>query len=336
MEECAQISGRDDLKTYVFGAGASLHAGYPLAKRMGHGLFAWMDGQEDIGPFSFHQTAQFLSSVFHETEDIEILITAIEEMIARHKNIRPRPNEIVLLCNSHRPALIAAIRMWFEKIRRHEAHDYALFAREVVAPGDCVLTFNYDVSLEPHLMSQGKWRLGDGYGFEMEGFENQSPIKMLKLHGSVNWRFPVGWNGRPLIDSSEIAFLGYPGRIDPLYSHPIPNADGTMILPTRCKQFYSQTSLGPLHKEFWDCLWLQAARGLQRSDDVLICGYSLPEFDKRACELLLNENYSASIEVCCGGDTQRVVEQLRSSGRNALAAEERYFDGWLNRRLSGS
>jgi hypothetical protein len=215
--------------------------------------------------------------------------------------------------------------MWFEEIRVGVAIDYERFARDIVAPGDCVLTFNYDVSLEPHMKNQGKWRLGDGYGFVMEDFESQSPVKMLKLHGSVNWRFPVGWNGRPLIDSSEIAFLGYPGHSDSIYSRPIANADGTLILPTRCKQFYSQTTFGPLHKEYWDCLWLQAAWALQRSDEVLICGYSLPEFDQRARELLIKENYLASIEV---------VEQLRSSGRNAHAAEEQHFDHWLNKRLS--
>ncbi|MGD0732225.1 MAG: hypothetical protein ABR956_13270 [Terracidiphilus sp.] len=324
------------MKTYVFGAGASLHAGYPLAKRMGHGLFAWLDGHDDVGPFSFRQTAMFLREYFDETEDIEKLITAIEEMITSHQNLRPRPNEVVLLCNCHKPALIAAIRMWFEEIRLGEATDYARFASGVVAPGDCVLTFNYDVSLEPHLMNQGKWRLGDGYGFGMEGFENQSPVKMLKLHGSVNWRFPAGWNGRPWIDSSEIAFLGYLGRVDSRYSGPIADTLGTMILPARCKQFFVESSFGRLHERFWDGLWSQAGEALRRSDEVMICGYSVPGFDKRACELLLNENYPASIEVCCGDDTQRVVGQLRSSGRNARAAEERHFDGWLNRRLSGS
>jgi hypothetical protein len=322
------------MKTYILGAGASLHAGYPIAKQMGRGLFAWMDRHEDVGSFSFRQTAQFLRSCFHEIEDIEILITAIEEKIAGHQNLRPRPNEVVLLCNCHRPALIAAIRMWFEEIRKQEAIEYACFARDVIAPGDCVLTFNYDVSLEPHLMRQRKWRLGDGYGFKMEGFENQSPVKMLKLHGSVNWRFPAGWNGRPWIDASEIAFLGYTNQMDPLYRSQIADSDGTMILPARCKRFFVETNLGRLHKDFWDGLWFQASQALGFSNEVVIFGYSLPEFDRRACELLIRENYSASIEVCCGGDTDQIVERLRRSNRNAVAAVERYFDGWLNRRLS--
>jgi hypothetical protein len=327
-------SKRHYVKTYVFGAGASLHAGYPLAKRMGHGLFEWMDGHEDVGVFSFQQTAQFLKDLFHETEDIEILITAIDEKIAAHQSVRPRPNDVVLLCNCHKPALIAAIRMWFEEIRTRDATDYARFARDIVAPGDCVLTFNYDVSLEPHLVNQGKWRLGDGYGFLIEGFENQSPVRMLKLHGSVNWRFPVGWNGRPWIDSSEIAFLGYAGRADTLYIGSIADSQGTMILPARCKRFFVDSSLGRLHEDFWDDLWTQAAEALRNSDEVIICGYSIPEFDVRACDLLVRENYSASIEVCCGGDTKRIVAELERAGRNAHAASGTHFDGWLDRRLS--
>jgi hypothetical protein len=323
----------DSMKTYVFGAGASLHVGYPLAKRMGHDLFDWLDGHDDVGPFSFRQTAQFLRDHFDETSDIENLITAIEKIIACHQGLGQRPNEVVLLCNCHKPTLIAAIRMWFEEIRTHEASDYSRFARYIIAPGDCVLTFNYDVSLEPHLMGQGMWSLGDGYGFEMEGFEKRSPVRMLKLHGSVNWRFPVGWNGRPWIDSSEIAFLGYSGRSDPRYSSPIADAAGTMILPARCKQFFVESSFGRQHEEFWDDLWMQAAEALRRSREVMICGYSLPEFDERACELLLNGACSASIEVCCGGDTTRVTEELRSAGRNAHAATEIHFDTWLNARL---
>lgn len=320
------------MKTYVFGAGASIHAGYPLAKRMGHGLFEWMEGHDDVGPFSFRETGRFLRNLFHEIENVELLVTAIEEMIENHQSLGERPSEVVLLCNFHRPALIAAIRMWFEEIRRHDANDYERFARYVIAPDDCVLSFNYDVSLEPHLLGQGKWRLGDGYGFEMDGFENRSPVRILKLHGSVNWRFPVGWNGRPWIDSSEVAFLGYPGQTDPLFNRPIADTAGTMILPARCKHFYIETSLGRLHEQFWDLLWTQASEALRRSREVLICGYSIPEFDIRASELLLNESYSASIEVCCGGDTNRVVLQLRSAGRNANAAEETHFDGWLNSR----
>jgi hypothetical protein len=182
------------MRTYVFGAGASLHAGYPLAKQMGHKLFQWMDEQEDVGPFSFRQTTQFLRDFFHQTEDIEILITSIEEMIASHPVMGQRPPEVVLLCNCHKPTLIAAIRMWFEEIRKGEANDYARFARDVAALGDCVLTFNYDVSLEPHLMSQkmatGRWlRIRNGGVRESIANEDtETPRECeLAISGRVEW-----------------------------------------------------------------------------------------------------------------------------------------------------
>jgi hypothetical protein len=109
-----------------------------------------------------------------------------------------------------------------------------------------------------------------------------------------------------------------------------------MILPARCKQFFVETSLGRRHERFWDGLWSQAAEALKYSEKVVICGYSVPEYDQRACDLLLKGNYLASIEVCCGEDTERVVEKLRERGRNAHGANEHKFDGWLNRRLSSN
>jgi hypothetical protein len=323
------------MKTYVFGAGASKHVGYPLAKSMGHKLFKWMDEHDGADSCSFRQTAQFLRNNFEETDNIEELLTAIEKKIACGQESRPYSTEAVLLCQCHTPALIDAIRSWFVEIRLNEARDYARFAQGIIAPGDCVITFNYDVSLEAQLRIHGKWRLGDGYGFRMEGFEDHSPVRFLKLHGSVNWRFPAGSDDRPLIDPSEIAFLGYPGQSDPLFGRPIyDSGGGTMILPARCKQFYSQTNRGPLHKKFWDSLWLQADQILERSAQVVIFGYSLPEFDERACESLLKREYSASIEVCCGGATDDVVRRLKGFQHDARAAAEKHFDGWLNERLS--
>jgi len=216
---------------------ASIHTGYPIAKAMGKRLFNWMVDHSDEWPHSFRDTAEYLQQQFGQTEDIELLLTAIDETISEGQKSSPRSVEAILLCNCYKPTLITAIRIWFAEIRANEARDYALFAEHIVAPEDCIITFNYDVSLEPHLKRFGKWRLGDGYGFIMERFVGGSPVRILKLHGSVNWRFPVGSNSRPLMDSTEIAFLGYSDMFDPRYQDPIADADGTMILPARCKQF---------------------------------------------------------------------------------------------------
>lgn len=319
------------MNTYVFGAGASVHAGYPIARSMGTNLIQWMETHDDIGSFGFRASAQFLREHIGQIDDTEYVFTEIDRRIAAAKDLHPRPIDVVALCNRHKPALIAAIRMWFTEIRLGEPLDYCRFAGSIASPGDYAITFNYDVALESQLQKHGKWWVGDGYGFSLGWDGQSSAIKLLKLHGSVNWRLPVGWNGRPWIDSSEISFLGFPGQVDPLYRQPIADGAATMILPARCKQFFVETSLGRMHEQFWNSLWNQGAAALSSSEKIILCGYSLPSVDARACKLLMEGHYSAPIQVCCGNDTESIVKRLRAAGKNAYAAPETYFDGWLDR-----
>ncbi len=322
------------MRTYIFGAGASKHAGYPLAKSMGSALFGWMEKRGATQAFDFPATVKFLREEYGPSDDIETLLTRMDERIATTKNLRPRPSDVVLICNCHKPSLIAAIRMWFAEIRRCCAPDYRRFASQVAVRGDCLITFNYDVALESELQRAGKWWSGDGYGFDFGWRGATSEITLLKLHGSVNWRFPVFWNGRPWIDASEIALLGFPGQTDPLYDHSIADSAGMMILPAACKQFFVETNLSRLHEQFWDDLWSLGARALSASEEVVLIGYSLPEVDARACDLLIRGDYSAPIEVCCGGDTSGIVEGLLKSGKDACAAPELRFGEWIDRRLT--
>jgi len=79
------------------------------------------------------------------------------------------------------------LQEWFIAIRNSEAGAYRSFSDEIVERGDCIITFNYDVSLDRELHIAGKWELGDGYGFDFDGFPCGSQTKLLKLHGSANW-----------------------------------------------------------------------------------------------------------------------------------------------------
>ena len=64
-------------------------------------------------------------------------------------------------------------------------------------PGDTVITFNYDVSLDSKLRQSGKWAIGDGYGFRVEGLPTGSTVRLLKmtwqhqLVGDPVWREAV-------------------------------------------------------------------------------------------------------------------------------------------------
>jgi hypothetical protein len=308
------------MTTYVLGAGASCDIGYPLAKSMGRGLFAWMDQHTTSGPYDFRCAAESLRATFEQVDDIEDLLARIDEFILEAKgSTLDRRCVASQLANQDKPSLVEAIRGSFDEIRQRQCESYRLFVRDVVQPGDCIISFNYDVSLDRELQLAGVWNLGDGYGFAIEGIEDHSPVPLLKLHGSINWLasmfggvkhgpIALGSAGvfgyRPLFANSELIFLGYPNAVDSLFPKDGTPALRPLILPTRCKKFFFDTSLGAEWTEFWDSLWDTAAQALRDSDRVVICGYSLPVVDERACGLILGgEPYSAHVEVCCGDDT---------------------------------
>lgn len=292
------------MTTYVLGAGASRDMGYPLAKSMGNELFAWMEQQTNSDSYDFPLAAASLRSTFRQVEDIEELLTNMDELIASAKSLALEDRAIARSIASHdKPALVAAIRGWFDEIREKPASSYKLFAENVVKEGDTIISFNYDVSLDRELRSSGLWHLGDGYGFAVEHFQIGSPVQLLKLHGSINW-FAILFKGsrggstftpgqslgtRPAFCDSDVNFLGYSGQSDRLFPKGGAAAVPPIILPTRCKQFCFDTSLGREWEDFWTSLWDAAAEAMKQSSRIVICGYSLPEVDVRACSMFFRE-----------------------------------------------
>jgi len=332
--------------TYVLGAGASSDMGYPFAKSMGSGLFAWMAQHTSSGPYDFRSAAESLRTTFEQVDDIEDLLARIDESISEATGTTLQRRCVASqLANHDKPALVEAIRGWFDEVRQGASESYGLFGRHLVQPGDCIISFNYDVSLERELRLTGVWNLGDGYGFAIEGFEDHSPVRLLKLHGSINWLasmfggvkhgpIALGSGGvfgrRPVLANSELIFLGYSNVSDSLFPRDGTPALRPLILPTRCKKFYFDTNLGCEWEEFWDFLWGTAAQVLRESDRVVICGYSLPLVDERACRLLLGaEPYSGHVDVCCGDETGSIVERFKARGRDAQATDQKYFGEWV-------
>ncbi len=308
------------MTTYVLGAGASRHAGYPLAASMGTQLFEWMRSHRSQA-FDYPAVVEFLQRTFGNIENIEDLLTNIHKLIAEYKNGTPDQRAVrSVLANETRPAIIQAVREWFTEIRQNKTEAYECFANELIEAGDCIISFNYDVSLEHELRRAGKWRIGDGYGFTIPEFPSDSPVKLLKLHGSINWLALMfgGITGalqiqpgnvfglRPVLGSNELAFLGYPDLTDPSFRHP-GAAIPTMIMPTRSKEFFFDTNLGREWEGFWDRLWQQAADALKGSDVVVLCGYSLPPADQRARDLLAVRTLTQSSINTRISDTRRRI-----------------------------
>jgi hypothetical protein len=244
------MMGKQGRTAFVLGAGASAPAGYPFVETMGTQLLAWMRMPRDTVYFNFAESADFLEERFGA--NIEDLFNGVQmEIDARQPGYSD-------FANVYRPCLTEAMRQWFADIHRQQpALAYERFATEVVKRGDRVITFNYDVSLDSKLRQSGKWNVGDGNGFRVQGLPTGSTVKILKLHGSINWLAilfggmqsgivpatgPMGL--RPVFGTDDLAALGYIGLSDPSFTRPSA-AVQSLVLPTYKKQFFFRHELGP-------------------------------------------------------------------------------------------
>lgn len=284
----------------------------------------------------YPSTAEFFEEHFGTNQNIEDLVTEIE---ARLKQPGVGYSYSVLK---------NAVRSWFREIQQDRAlklSTYQRFANNLIVPGDWVITFNYDVSLDRELRLAGRFEAGDGYGFAIQDLPVGSATRLLKLHGSTSWLAPL-FGGMttgpfqfhlgqtltlPIIAADELSFLGY----DPT-STVFPVIQGTalpvMIFPERSKYFYFAANTGIEYVEFWDELWRQAETALNSTSRLVICGYSLPPADERACQLLLNAPPKhADVMVVSGNDTGCIVNRFKSAGYAHTGPGEKVFFGdWIN------
>jgi hypothetical protein len=136
---------------------------------------------------------------------------------------------------------------------------------EKLAAGDAILSFNYDCIIDDALKRRGGNRWDpqkDGYGFEPKGAIDswrsktkgqppKSTIKLLKMHGSLNWDI-----------RNEVVYL----RED---ANP-PSASGSIIPPSWFKN---------LTVEPYASIWRQARLAMRSARILIVVGYSVPPTD---------------------------------------------------------
>jgi len=315
-----------NMRSFVLGAGASRHAGFPLASQLGPALWNWVHHNRPP-EHSYRIHVGQLQDIYGGLGDIEMILTDLDECRpgSRAASLE-RPIRGFLLGD-----LRLSIREFFQDLQTHEAALYRRLAREQVKPGDAVVTFNYDVACERQLKEAGRWEISDGYGFSL-GLESVPPsdVKVFKLHGSTNWwglffRGAMGFGQasdllgpRPTIFfRCDFDFLGYREDVcDPECSG-IRRSGGipAIVMPTSHKRFFEQTSFGREWEPFWESLWHQASQALQSSDEIILVGYSMRAIDLRARELLLEHgNHHARIMVYFGEDSATICETFRARG----------------------
>lgn len=249
------------MTTYVLGAGASFHAGYPLASELGNALVGWL--LEDPTPVKemYGGCIQQLHRLYDGLQNLEQILEELETC--------PPQSRVALMDAAVRRNTVRNMRLMipeFFRSRRHQqASLYKRLAREIIRPDDVVITFNYDLALERELKAAGLWEIGDGYSFPIDvDAAYRSKVTILKLHGSANW-LSVVFNGskgffqgsanvfglRPVVLPGEFEYLGYSSDVrDPLAPRGSASALPAIIMPTFNKHFHEQTPPAPSWEGF--------------------------------------------------------------------------------------
>ena len=155
---------------------------------------------------------------------------------------------------------------------------------------DCrnsVISFNYDLVVEDHLRQQD---ISFNYGFkpgrlykQCAGHDAAADIRLLKLHGSVNWSL----FDEARIDDSRASDVD-PDRIhlfDDFRTLAKAGATPLLIPPT-----WRKRALGPLSD-----VWSEAVAAIQSATRIIVIGYSMPIVDQHFKYLLaagLQDNIS--------------------------------------------
>jgi hypothetical protein len=326
------------MKVIILGAGASFHAGYPLASQMGKSLVAWIE----ILPADHH-----FRTVNRQIEERYGSLDNFESILA--DLMTPSQDSQRTEFETLRPYILGdlqeALRQQFEMIR---SRPVALYERlvKLIQPGDIVITFNYDLAIEKALQEAGLWRISTGYGFEIEDEQPPSPVEVLKLHGSMNWRALLfegrrrgGFIGngtslgqRPvLFFRPDLEYLGYGSFVDPRCASLTAAASiPAMILPALPKRFYFETSFGREWEEFWSALWDRAEQAIEAASEIAVIGYSLPIADEAARNLLLNtKNRSVPLAISCGSSSEGIRDEFAKNGFSAVEPAPRTFEEYL-------
>ncbi len=156
-----------------------------------------------------------------------------------------------------------------------------MLGRGSVQQGDTILTFNWDILHEAALWRRNKWRYADGYGFACADAPRDcsSPVRVLKLHGSVNWGQRDMQDCTPAIEHKADFFLGATDAHETyLRAAGTWNEGRQLIIPTYLKDLSTNRLL--VH------LWNEASDALTTATNIVIIGFQLHPADALARHLL--------------------------------------------------
>jgi len=288
---------------FILGAGASRDCGAPL-------MFDFLDtasrllstGEVDAKKQDFERVFRAVSALqaVHsksqlDLNNIESIFTALEIANVLGKLPGFEKEEIPSVIASLKEVIVSTLERTISfptqrsnilPTRSYESFsDLLEYLKETAHPklSSSVITFNYDIALDLAMHHKGQ---GPQYGFGAKEHV-YSPVKLLKLHGSLNWAIRK--------DTEEVEPLTLKEYFG-VYSHRWFEERGTCRIPigSQLQEYYSKHSEIEVLPEpvivppTWNkadyhhllsTIWGMAASELEEAEYIFIIGYSLPETD---------------------------------------------------------
>jgi len=352
------------MRVYILGAGVSETANYPLGCELFDEIDRFIRGSGPcIDRFDYKndwpQLCDWMQSnrnpliaEAYRTRQLEYLFTALDlatmlgqnnlaEVYREMKRTGGNPGRAEAAYKAFdqdikdykrdRRILLWALEQYFEYKHNNDANqrsetkwdDLDNFGRKL-CPGDVVITFNYDATIERVLHRLEKWYPGNGYGFDLvfqESRDNptnvnfpESLVKVLHLHGASGWYTkPIFRPDYPLPNAGAVpreaftpAPLDTPISLDPIFLRDlgIDAVDASMPdRPPRDRQLFLHPSFlkdyesgGSGHQAFIK-LWRSASEVLRAADKIYVIGYSLPRADTPALTLLVANSDRSKVRI---------------------------------------
>ena len=217
--------------------------------------------------------------------DIERLMTRLDALMPYDyaEDAGNAANEYAFLLSELKRAFLDRLH----EARNGDIHREELnrFAEYCEANRCSCITFNYDDFLDEALALTGSWNPYWGYGFfcpssldtmaSFDELETDSVLRLLKLHGSINWRAKLGYASPVAIDSitHHHEWAGISLRHPQVSGHLEP--EPVMVPPV-----LSKSSL--VEQPILRLVWSRAFASLESAHEVTFIGYSFPTTDMAA------------------------------------------------------
>ena len=384
------------MKVYVLGAGVSKTVGYPLAAELFQEIDRYVQNSGSLwNRFDYKndwpkvcrrlsKSSNSLIAEAYRRRQLEHLFTILDlvsivrsdtllgvlysnklgpKAVAEAESLYKRVHRVTRSYQESRQILLWALEAYLQfkhhydgqQVKAPQWEHLKAFGRKV-CPGDVVITFNYDSTIERVLLGQEKWSPQDGYGFQVvfqkSNFDKlpatfgTSPVTILHLHGAVGWyKKPIFREDYPLPSEGGAipreAFTPAPlstkVSLDPLFLRDLGIQAVDASLPRRPPQ-EPQIFLHPSFFKDYELeggstlfinLWREAARVLRAADEIIIIGYSLPSADSGSLTLFVTNCDRSKVKIVNSNTSAN--HRLRQLLSKEILAPPQSFQEWLSK-----